>query len=246
MLDELKSQQREYLEKKPDKEWYFKFIGRPLSPYLNRILLFIFPSISTTQVSLLEVLTWVLAGILFLSGNYLHGILAILLLHLSRILDCCDGELARYKNQCCLKGRWLEEVSHRSFAPFIFLAIGLASYLTTADVNYLLLGFLASFFWLLNNTFALSKQVVFLKQKAESEERISAILTKKSSLFDIPRRIYRFLTSNNQIIILITILFFLNQLHWLVLFYGILLLLTFLTSFLITCLFYSGDLKSSF
>ncbi len=54
-------------------------------------------------------------------------IVAVLLLHLSMLLDYTDGEVARYRNESSLRGAWMEVVLDKTQAILVFAAFGLGA-----------------------------------------------------------------------------------------------------------------------
>lgn len=68
----------------------------------------------------------VLASLCFLKGTHFFLILGAILVQLSFIVDCMDGQLARYRQQFSDLGAWLDRVSDRikDFLYFFCLAFG--------------------------------------------------------------------------------------------------------------------------
>ena len=100
-----------------------RFLNRPLGRYLSKIL--VRTRFSPNQVSIVSTLIGVLSGWLFAAGNFLSG---ALLLQLSAIIDCVDGELARVLFKESRFGKWLDlagdQVVH--LTVFTGIALGLA------------------------------------------------------------------------------------------------------------------------
>jgi phosphatidylglycerophosphate synthase len=100
-----------------------RFLNRPLGRYLSKIL--VHTRFSPNQVSIVSTLIGILSGCLFAAENFFFG---ALLLQLSAIIDCVDGELARvlFKESCF--GKWLDlagdQVVH--LAVFSGISLGLA------------------------------------------------------------------------------------------------------------------------
>ena len=101
---------------------------------LNRLLskpltfLLLKTPLTPNQVTLLSLFFGVLAGCLFSIGNFKFEITAALAYQLAVILDNCDGEIARAKNQKSAIGAWLDIGSDFlvDLSLFLGLAIGTA------------------------------------------------------------------------------------------------------------------------
>jgi CDP-alcohol phosphatidyltransferase-like enzyme len=96
------------------------FYIRKVSIYLTWILVHL--PISANQVSLLMIITGLCSSVLF-ACNYL--IAAIFTLQICILLDFCDGEVARYRNQHSIEGMYLDQIFHFCVHPSIFAGIAI-------------------------------------------------------------------------------------------------------------------------
>jgi phosphatidylserine synthase len=80
------------------------------------------------QVTTLSFLIGLYSAYSFSRGEYLHTLIGAILLQLSIIVDCVDGELARYTRQFSKLGAWLDAVTDRvkEYLVFLGLAYGAA------------------------------------------------------------------------------------------------------------------------
>lgn len=133
---------------------YMRYVCRNLSIYLTRLLI---PTpITPNQVSFAMILTGLLAAVLFLCpslGMYLAG---SLVLQFWYILDCVDGELARYRRyvkektvttekiQLPLTGGYWDFLNHYIVHGFVFLGLSFGLFSRDASSAWLILGYLAS------------------------------------------------------------------------------------------------------
>lgn len=90
--------------------WYVRFFVRKVSIHFTWI--FLNTPISANQISLLMILMGVAGGFFFALGGYTNGQIGVLFLQLFLVLDCVDGEVARYKNQSSLKGKYLDLIAN--------------------------------------------------------------------------------------------------------------------------------------
>lgn len=135
--------------------WVADLYLRKISPFLTRVLLK--TPITANGVTYLMILTGIsISGALLLPG--LTGLLlALFLSQLQMLWDCCDGEIARWRNTQSPKGVFLDRVGHyitESLIPVAF-ALRLTGWPTENIEDWKLpfLGALISILILLNKGF---------------------------------------------------------------------------------------------
>jgi phosphatidylglycerophosphate synthase len=96
-----------------------RFLYRPLGRYLSKIL--IHAPFSPNQVSIVSTLVGILSGWFFACGYFVSG---ALLLQLSAIIDCVDGDLARGLYKESHLGKWLDLVGDQFVHIAVFAGIG--------------------------------------------------------------------------------------------------------------------------
>ena len=103
--------------------WTASLYLRDLSPYLTWLLLK--TSISANGVTGLMILIgWSTAAVLVIPG--LGGAaLALVLGQLQMLVDCCDGEVARWRNAQSPAGVFLDKVGHYTTEALIPIALGI-------------------------------------------------------------------------------------------------------------------------
>lgn len=103
--------------------WVAHLYLRDLSPYVTWVLLK--TPISANGVTALMILTgWATAAALLIPGIW-GPILALLLGQLQMLIDCCDGEVARWRKTKSPAGHFLDAVGHYTTEALIPLALGL-------------------------------------------------------------------------------------------------------------------------
>ena len=118
--------------------WAGKLYMRRLSPYLTRLLLR--TGISANGVTWLMILAGVAAaGVLALPG-LLPAIGAVVLIQLQLLLDCSDGEVARWRGEKSVLGVYLDRIGHWLTEGALPIALGVR----TGDDTYVMLGLIAS------------------------------------------------------------------------------------------------------
>ena len=103
--------------------WVAHLYLRDLSPYVTWVLLK--TSISANGVTGIMILTgWATAAALLIPGIW-GPVLALILGQLQMLIDCCDGEVARWRKTKSPAGHFLDAVGHYTTEAFIPLALGL-------------------------------------------------------------------------------------------------------------------------
>jgi len=210
--------------------WWARYIFRPISIYITKILLH--TPISSNQVTVLWFLTGIASGTLFIFGNYWCSIAGALLLQAILLLDCVDGEVARYRATSSLKGEYLDRLGHNITYPYIFVGISFGVYANFHDIRAFIFGFSASLFFLLIRLIEYQKSDILCK--AGGTGGTNGIITtldeqrSKSGIYlaTLARRIRGKIVDPTDIyIIMIAILIgaIFNWLHTILIMYGILL-----------------------
>ena len=102
--------------------WTGTLYMRRISPYLTRLL--IPTGISPNGVTWLMILAGSAAGIVLLVPGLPGAVLGALLAQLQMLLDCSDGELARWRNSFSASGIFLDKLGHYVAETLIPLGLG--------------------------------------------------------------------------------------------------------------------------
>ncbi|MET0724960.1 MAG: CDP-alcohol phosphatidyltransferase family protein [Leifsonia sp.] len=103
--------------------WTASLYLRDLSPYLTWLLLR--TRISANGVTGLMILVgWSTAAALLIPGVW-GALLALILGQLQMLVDCCDGEVARWRGTSSPAGVFLDKVGHYSTEALIPIALGI-------------------------------------------------------------------------------------------------------------------------
>ena len=129
--------------------WVADLYLRKLSPYLTRLLLK--TPITANGVTYLMIATGVSISLALQIPGFLGLFLAFLLSQLQMLWDCCDGEIARWRETQSPKGVFLDRVGH--YLTESLLPIALAWRIGEGDYEILFLGSLISVLILLNKGF---------------------------------------------------------------------------------------------
>jgi phosphatidylglycerophosphate synthase len=102
--------------------WTGDLYQRRLSPYLTRVLLG--TAITANGVTVLMIVTGAAAGAALLLPGLLGAVLAAVLGQLQMLWDCCDGEVARWRQTFSPAGFFLDKLGHTVAESAIPLALG--------------------------------------------------------------------------------------------------------------------------
>ncbi|MFM8385052.1 MAG: CDP-alcohol phosphatidyltransferase family protein [Actinomycetota bacterium] len=129
--------------------WVADLYLRKLSPYLTRLLLK--TPITANGVTYLMIITGVSISAALQIPGFFGLFVAFLLSQLQMLWDCCDGEIARWRETQSPKGVFLDRVGH--YLTESLIPIALAWRLGEEGYELLFLGALISVLILLNKGF---------------------------------------------------------------------------------------------
>ena len=115
-------QPEEIRGRETSEHWLNDVYLRRLSPYLTRILLK--TGISPNGVTWMMITAGASAGLVLLIPGLIAGLLSLVLGQLQMLLDCSDGEIARWKEQYSPAGIFLDKVGHYTAEGIIPIALG--------------------------------------------------------------------------------------------------------------------------
>ena len=102
--------------------WVAHAYLRDISPYLTRILLR--AGFSANGVTWLMIISAAAAAVVTAWPTLLAAILVVILVQLQMLLDCCDGEVARWRQTSSPVGVYLDRVGHYVAECGIAVALG--------------------------------------------------------------------------------------------------------------------------
>ncbi|MCI0694910.1 CDP-alcohol phosphatidyltransferase family protein [candidate division KSB1 bacterium] len=123
---------------------YGYYFIRPLSLYVTYIALRL--GLTANQVTVLQTLVG-LAGATFLAfPSTAMAITGIFLLQFGFVLDNVDGEVARFRRQVSITGKFLDTIGHELVIPSMYFALGVSTYFRLGHFETIILGFLVGLF----------------------------------------------------------------------------------------------------
>lgn len=129
--------------------WFDKNVSRRISIYLTRLCLKL--GISANQVTLIDFLMVVAAGVFFTFVNPLFWLIGIFFFFLYLVIDCADGEVARYNLAKGKKskapfgvGAILGGIVDWVVWPYLFASMAFGIYNSVGGIIVFAFGFLAA------------------------------------------------------------------------------------------------------
>jgi phosphatidylglycerophosphate synthase len=179
-------------------------IYRHFSIRITRLL--IYTKITPNQITGFSLILAFIAAIFYFRADYASLVIGTIFLNLSYLLDCVDGELARYKKLNSAFGAWWDLVCDKITEYAIFASLTLGLYFRTTDPTILILGFFALANDLMIIVIRLSNRVHFDKQPSH----------------EFPFGKKRYLESVATFTVLTTVATLLNKVYYLLLIYAVL------------------------
>ena len=226
-MESIKELRRICQEPKGKEPWYITNVRRRASIYITKLFLKL--GITANQTTFISIVIGVVGVILFAFGNYWYTLSAVFLLHISSILDCTDGEIARYRGPSPV-GAFFDSLFHDIMYGLTFVGISFGVYQNYPNILVFALGFSASVFKMLHRLTSVKKGYYVkkledtpYKPKKESGEPVRSPLIKFLSSPVIKKPVFYVYSLNafGQTLPLLLIAAIFDLMPILLLFYGI-------------------------
>jgi phosphatidylglycerophosphate synthase len=126
--------------KNKDDEWWSSFITSPLAILTNWLVVDI-SWITPNRLTAISFLAALLASVLIVLGTPTAFIGAALLINASLVIDCMDGQMAKYRGISSRFGSYFDKVTDQIKIFVWFSAIGYASFAQSGNVTAIFLAF---------------------------------------------------------------------------------------------------------
>jgi phosphatidylglycerophosphate synthase len=117
------AQPEEHLQRLGEEHWAGRLYMRRVSLHVTRVL--IATPLSANTVTFLMIPVGLLAGLVLSIPGLLAAIGAALLAQLWLLLDCCDGEVARWRRTFSPKGPYLDTLGHYTIEAALPIGLGI-------------------------------------------------------------------------------------------------------------------------
>ena len=122
--------------------WFDKYISRKISIYITK--LFLKAGISANQATVIDFLLVIIGGVFFIFTSPIYWLTGILFFFLYLLVDCVDGEIARYSKSSSQFGSFLGGVVDWITWPYILACMAFGIYGVIGSTVVFAFGFLAA------------------------------------------------------------------------------------------------------
>jgi phosphatidylglycerophosphate synthase len=137
---------RLWATKTQDDEWWSSFVTAPLGLILNYVVVE-WPWVTPNRITAASFVLASLAAICILLGGIACFITAAALIQLSHVLDCMDGQMARYRKVSSPAGSYFDRLTDQVQIGLWFGAVGVAAYLESSSEVPLILALIGISFY---------------------------------------------------------------------------------------------------
>lgn len=124
---------RLWATKTKNDEWWSSFVTAPLGIAANYFAVEM-PQVTPNRITAASFLVAALATLCILIGGTGFFIVAAVLIHLSHVLDCMDGQMARYRQVSSPVGSYYDRLTDQIQVTLWFGAVGYAAYAQSLSV----------------------------------------------------------------------------------------------------------------
>ncbi|MCY9785674.1 CDP-alcohol phosphatidyltransferase family protein [Nocardiopsis sp. EMB25] len=173
-------------ERVNEEHWAGRYYMRDVSPYLST--LFVRLRVPPNPITYLMMVFGVLAGVVVAFGGLWSAILAALLVQVYLLLDCSDGEVARYTGRTSVAGIYLDRIGHYVSEIALLIGLGVRAQGEFEPGGWVILGMAAAIGVALIK--AETDNVVVARAKAGLPEEVTAeAMRPRSSGLSLARRL---------------------------------------------------------
>jgi len=132
--------------KNKDDEWWSSFVTAPLAIAVNFVVVDI-KWLTPNLITLFSFITAILSALFIITGGTENFIIAAVLIHLSHVLDCMDGQMARYRKTTSLSGSYFDKLTDQIQVTIWFGSAGYAAYAQSQNALPIFLAFIGVAFY---------------------------------------------------------------------------------------------------
>jgi len=148
-VDETKFQ-RLWKTKNKDDEWWSSFVTAPIGILLN-VIVVDWSILNPNRLTTLSFIVSLFGAAFILPYSYQNFVTAVILIQLSHVLDCMDGQMARYRGISSPAGSFYDKIADFIKIFFFFATVSFTVFEETNNITVVFLGFTATFFYTLRS-----------------------------------------------------------------------------------------------
>jgi phosphatidylglycerophosphate synthase len=165
---------RLWATKNKDDEWWSSFVTAPLAIAANCLVVDL-KWLTPNRITLLSFVAALAATVLIVVGGQVEFLAAATLIHVSHILDCMDGQMARFRGVSSSAGGFLDKLTDQIQVMLWFGAIAYAAYDQSHDVLPVFLALVGIAFYFLRGYI---KYVVIYTEMCRDKDYLEKSLAK--------------------------------------------------------------------
>jgi phosphatidylglycerophosphate synthase len=148
-VDETKFQ-RLWETKNKDDEWWSSFVTAPIGILLN-VIVVDWSILNPNRLTALSFISALSGAAYILPFSYQNFVAAAILIQLSLVLDCMDGQMARYRGISSPAGSFYDKIADFIKIFIFFAAVSFTVFEESNNITVVFLGFTATFFYTLRS-----------------------------------------------------------------------------------------------
>lgn len=162
---------------------YAHYVVQKLSAAFVIVLIRLRVPVSPNQLTAFSLLLGIGAAVAFAMGQYSYLVLGVVLLNISFLLDCADGQLARIKGIQSQFGAWYDYHGDKIKDGLTLIGWTIGAYMASNQEQWWLfvVAFLGIFFQFLRNISALNRDIWMLQTTGNKDKSHSFIESSQNS-----------------------------------------------------------------
>lgn len=131
---------RLWAAKNKNDEWWSSFVTSPLAIAVNYVVVDI-KWLTPNLITLFSFITAIISALFIVTGGTVNFIIAAVLIQLTHVLDCMDGQMARYRKTISLSGSLFDKLTDQIQVTIWFGSVGYAAYTQSQNILPVFLAF---------------------------------------------------------------------------------------------------------
>lgn len=168
---------RLWATKNKDDEWWSSFVTAPLAIGVNYFAVDV-KWLTPNRITLLSFVLAIVSVLYIIRGGTVSFFIAAILIQLSHVLDCMDGQMARYRKTSSASGSYFDKVTDQIQVTLWFGAVGYAAHAQSHDLLPVFLAFVGVAFYSLRGyakyvaiQIELSRDDAYMAKVAETDHK---------------------------------------------------------------------------
>ncbi len=163
--------------KTSDDEWWSSFVTAPLAILFNYVVVDV-KWLTPNRITVASFITAVIAAGFVIGGGTTNFVVAALLIHLSHVFDCMDGQMARYRQTMSAAGSYYDRATDQIQVAMWFGAVAYAAYDQSGRVLPVFLAFAGVSFYSLRGY---TKYVEIHVEMSRDKHHLDRIASERSA-----------------------------------------------------------------